>query len=432
MIFDDLKRFARDTVFHFQLRQELAARGATVECLNFTFEDTPEGEFIETILAAQGQLERKQNRRQVRQKMQARIENGYWVFHPPYGYRYIADPEGGGKILVRNEPEASNLAEALEGFASGSLITLTEVKAFLERKDPSKRFHLHSVIRTLRNELYAGYICCEAWSVPLTKARHDPLIDMATFQKIQANMEKRSYAPTRKDMRPDFPLRGAVCCEGCERPMTAAWSKGKCKSYAYYVCQQKGCVRRGKSIPRDKMHEGFRALLSQLTPSRALVTTAGLMFKEWWNHQNDTLEESVAHHKNEIAAIDRDITQTLERIMKASNQTVIDAYEKRIEELERNKLVLVEKAAKTRAPKHSFDLILEHSLRILANPLKLWDSGRLDLQRLVLKLTFAEHLVYCKETGYRTPKTTLPFKVLAGFGGQNEEMVRVKRIELSS
>jgi len=57
VIFDDLKRFARDTEFHFKLRRAFAERGAHVECLNFTFEDTPEGKFIETIIAAQGQLD---------------------------------------------------------------------------------------------------------------------------------------------------------------------------------------------------------------------------------------------------------------------------------------------------------------------------------------------------------------------------------------
>ncbi len=61
VIFDDLKRLARDTVFHLKLRREFDARKAKVECPNFTFEDTPEGSFIETILAAQGELERKQN-----------------------------------------------------------------------------------------------------------------------------------------------------------------------------------------------------------------------------------------------------------------------------------------------------------------------------------------------------------------------------------
>ncbi|EEE36756.1 site-specific recombinase [Rhodobacteraceae bacterium KLH11] len=80
VIFDDLKRFARDTEFHLKLRREFAERGARIECLNFKIEDTPEGKFIETIIAAQGQLEREQNRRQVVQKMKARVENGFLGF----------------------------------------------------------------------------------------------------------------------------------------------------------------------------------------------------------------------------------------------------------------------------------------------------------------------------------------------------------------
>lgn len=41
VIFDDLKRFARDTEFHLKLKRAMNARGARRECLNFTFEDTP-------------------------------------------------------------------------------------------------------------------------------------------------------------------------------------------------------------------------------------------------------------------------------------------------------------------------------------------------------------------------------------------------------
>ena len=50
---------ARDTEFHIKLRREFDKRGARVECLNFRFEDSPEGKFIETIIAAQGELERE-------------------------------------------------------------------------------------------------------------------------------------------------------------------------------------------------------------------------------------------------------------------------------------------------------------------------------------------------------------------------------------
>ena len=83
VIFDDLKRFARDTEFHIRLRSKLAKYGARPECLNFKFEDTPEGKFVETVIAAQGELERVQNQRQTIQKMKARVERGFCPFLVP-------------------------------------------------------------------------------------------------------------------------------------------------------------------------------------------------------------------------------------------------------------------------------------------------------------------------------------------------------------
>ena len=118
VIFDDLKRLSRDTNFYLKLKREFSARKATVECPNFTFEETPEGQFIETIIAAQGELERKQNQRQVIQKMKARFEKGYWAVRAPLGYTRVKD-QLHGLILKPKEPEASIIKEALEGFASG-------------------------------------------------------------------------------------------------------------------------------------------------------------------------------------------------------------------------------------------------------------------------------------------------------------------------
>lgn len=58
-----------------------------VECLNFKFWDTSEGEFIETIIAAQGELERDQYRCHVIQKMKARVPASHHLVAPVYGYR---------------------------------------------------------------------------------------------------------------------------------------------------------------------------------------------------------------------------------------------------------------------------------------------------------------------------------------------------------
>lgn len=53
IIFDDLKRFARDVSVHLRLKSELMGRRAKLKCLNYNFDDSAEGEFVETIFAAQ-------------------------------------------------------------------------------------------------------------------------------------------------------------------------------------------------------------------------------------------------------------------------------------------------------------------------------------------------------------------------------------------
>lgn len=131
VIFDDLKRASRDTRAFLDLRDAFRLRNVTVECLNFRFDDTPEGEFLETIFAAQGQLERKQNGRQVTQKMRARMENGYWVHDAPVCYRYDK-VKGRGRMLFPNPPLDDIVRQAFEGFASGRFQTQAEVRRFFE------------------------------------------------------------------------------------------------------------------------------------------------------------------------------------------------------------------------------------------------------------------------------------------------------------
>ena len=82
VIFDDLKllRAIPNSISVYGRLSD--CKRARVECLNFRFEETPRANLAETILAAQGELEREQNRRQVIQKMQAHTRNGHWLFYP--------------------------------------------------------------------------------------------------------------------------------------------------------------------------------------------------------------------------------------------------------------------------------------------------------------------------------------------------------------
>ena len=179
--------------------------------------------------------------------MRARTLNGYWVFAAPVGYRYQRTP-GHGNLLVRDEPIASIIAEALEGYASGRLDTQVEVKRFLEAqtaypKDlPGGEIRNQRIYELMTRVLFAGYIEVSNWNVSLRKGHHDALISYETYLKIQERLNGGKKAPARADIAEDFPLRGFVICGDCERPMTSCWSKSKTgKRHPYYMCFRKGC-----------------------------------------------------------------------------------------------------------------------------------------------------------------------------------------------
>ena len=433
VIFDDLKRFARDTEFHIKLRRAFKARGAMVECLNFKFDDTPEGEFIETVLAAQGQLERKQNGRQVAQKMKARMQNGYWVSRAPIGYKYEKTKQH-GKLLVRDEPLASIVTEALEGYAAGRFESVVEVQRFLQGQPAftekrKGKVHYQSVYNMLTCAIYAGSIGYANRGLRLIQGQHEPLVGPEMWKTIQDRLQGRAKAPARKDIHEDFPLRGFVTCGGCGKPMTAAWSKGRNRKYPYYVCYHNGCAQQRKSIRKEEIEGEFETLLLSLRPSPALFHTAFEMMRDLWQQRIDDAGQRSKCIKAELAQLERKSEQLMDRLIQTDSQALVSAYENQVRKLEEQKALLSEKVSNRGQPLASFADTFRTAFSFLENPQKLWASEHLEHKRLVLRMVFATRLDYVRNEGFRTAETTLPFKVLQDFSARNSKMVGDTGIE---
>jgi len=429
VIFDDLKRFARDTEFHLKLRREFAKRGARIECLNFRFEDSPEGKFIETVIAAQGELEREQNRRQVVQKMKARVENGFWVFRAPVGYKHVPSPTGGGKVLVPDEVLAPVVRAALEGYATGHFVSQAEVQRFLEsnphypKDQKNGNIRPMTISRLLKKVVYAGYVEAPKWGVSVRKGQHEGLISFETFQRIQDNLEGRKRgSAARADFNEDFPLRGFVDCDCCGNAMTAAWSKGKYRHYAYYRCGTRGCEMRGKSVPRAKMEEGFEEILKTLQPAKSLFELAKAMLRDAWDMRLAMAQGDKEELRKQYQDVNKQIEGLLDRIVEAKTASVVSAYEARIEKLERQKIVLNERLEQSVPPKGRLEECIELSLKFLASPWNIYKNGDHVMRQTVLRLAFSEPL-RCGQNGvYGTPKLSFPFKCLGNFLEPKSEM----------
>ena len=427
VIIDDISRLARDLEAHIQLRTAISGAGGKLESPSIEFGEDSDSRLVENLLASVSQHHRQKNAEQVTNRMQARVMNGYWVFSPPTGYRFERI-KGHGKMLVRDEPIASIVQEALEGYAHGRFETPSEVMRFLESfpefpRDREGNVPFQLAQNMLRRSLYAGYIDVKKWDISLHPAKHDPLISFEIWQRIQNRLNEKPQAPTRKDLNKDFPLRGFITCGCCATPLTANWSKGRSASYAYYLCRNKSCTEYKKSIRKEDIEAEFESLLLELKPTPDLFYMAKGMFQKLWEERGQLSLEQAHTLKLELGKIDKKVEQFLERIIEADSHTVIKAYENQVKKLEEEKITISENIAQCGRPLPDFDDTFRTALDFLANPYKLWCSDRYEDKRIVLKLTFADQLSYVKNEGFRTAAISQPFLLLEELKGVNGEMV---------
>lgn len=416
----DISRVARDIFAHAALRSLIGSTGAALESPTVKFGDDASSRFAEYIQALSAQFERERIVETGQSRSRSRLLNGYWVFPVPKGYRYERGV-GGGKIVVRDEPLATIVQEALNGFATGRFQSPVEVKRFLEAKPEfpkikgKNEIKIDVVSRMLRNVLYAGYLeqSKAPWNIPLTKARHEALISYQTFETIQSRLEGRAVAPARSNIKRDFVLSGLMECETCGRGITYCWARsGTGRKYPYYFCPNKDCPDGGKSIRRGKLEHQLEGILAQLSPSKEVFEVAEQVFRSAWDSRVANSTKEAARLRARSTQIDKDIGKLVQLITENPTGPVVEDYENRIADLHAERAVVDEQAKNLELPVASFEQMFELSMDFLASPCKIWKSGDYVLRRLVLRLVFPQRIKFNRKDRLRTPETTFPFRVL--------------------
>jgi len=415
VIFDDLKRFARDTKFHIELRGAFTLRKTQVECLNFKFEDTPEGTFVETILAAQNQLEREQNKRQVIQKMKARMESGFWAFPAPPGYT-AQKVNGLGKVPMKNR-NAPYIKIALEGFANLKFTHLNEVAKFLKVKgvygnQPPEKY-LASVRNLLANPFYAGFVEFLPWGIERRKGNHEPLISLEVFLK---NTE-RLNAPAcitrlQEDRNTEFELRRLINCAYCNLPLTACFSKGRNRAFAYYLCQTKGCLVYKKSIARDILDVTFKEAMAGIRPTEKAIKYFQKIFDKCWQKAVREVNKNQSENIKAIKEIEAEIEKYTDLAGQSNSGVVTVRYEQRIESLIYKLEKLRHKNATSIDLSVPYRTALDKVIELGKNPYETWDNSDLAAKKKLFYFFFDSNILYDVKTGYRTVNPSVFYRFM--------------------
>ena len=151
------------------------------------------------------------------------------------------------------------------------------------------------------------------------------------------------------------------------------------------MCPAKGCPSYRKSIKREHLEGEFEGVLERLEPSDSLFKLARMMFEDIWNARLAQSKEAAKVSQGKLRGIEKQIDQLLDRIVEASNQSVIAAYEKKTAQLEREKLLAEEELLTVGKPRYTLEESFELAFRFLSSPCNIWKKYSLEWKRTVLR-----------------------------------------------
>jgi len=321
---------------------------------------------------------------------------------------YDLDPRVGR--LVVNPEEAERVREVFRLYLEGT--TVLNIVRRLDQlgwrnkqwttKDeklyggsPLRRRHVYSL---LGNIIYTGRIKV---SEEVFAGEHDGIIDVATFDQVQARLKQNAWTPGNPSRtKMESLLLGILYCSCCGSGMYSTYSASKQRRYRYYVCyrsQQKlegYCTSRSVSAPliEDAVVEGIQRVGVHPDVVAETVRVARQRLSEVLGGLQEELSATNATLKNLKSQLARSRNPESARLAEMREQ--IAAGELRTADLRKEILRLEKQQAdekELRQTMHSFD--------------EVWKAMNIHEQRSLVCL-LVEKVGYDSRTG----KVTLNFK----------------------
>lgn len=234
IIASHLDRLGRSTKYISKLLEWAEEHGKTVITVEPAIDfSTPVGKLIAFIISWLAEQELELITKRSKDTQQFLRDNGYLVGQPPFGFTTIA--HGEHRTLAIEVAEAEAIRAAAKRYLAGD--SLRKVCAWLDaegiRPRRGSRWSPVSLSQVFRNESLIGRRTDAAGRVIL---KHDGIIDRETWNRLQAEMDRKS---NRTGIAPKTTalLTGIAVCAKCGGPMYRIMGGAKGgQRYPYYRC----------------------------------------------------------------------------------------------------------------------------------------------------------------------------------------------------
>lgn len=417
-----LDRFSRDVSGHFAIKALLKKYGVRLISVTEPIDETPTGEFQETVLAAVHQLDNAMRAQRTVTGMQERLKNGGWCWTAPLGYKNITI--GDRKTIVPDE-KASLIRRLFEEYATG-LYTFAQITHKVHRwglrTARGKRLRPQTISKILTKKVYKGVAESKKWNI-VSQGDWEEIVGPELWQRAQEVKTGRSInnAP-RSHGNPDFSLRAFVKCGICGNPLTASWSRGRSKKYGYYRCHK--C--NSPSIAKNELENAFLELLKSCQPTAEHIELLKAVVLDVWRKK----------HKHRIN-INKKISEEIGRlkVLKSTlirkNAAGVLSDEDLSDELKRvgSEVVTKEVTLKDSAISETeLEVMVNAAENFLSSIGPFWRDAQLDQKQRFQQLVFPDGITY-KNGKFETTRISPIYGVIGESKGVEERLVAPRGIE---
>jgi DNA invertase Pin-like site-specific DNA recombinase len=234
-----LDRLARNLEDHVAIRALLRRRAASLVSVTENLEETASGRLVEDIHALMAEFYSANLASEIKKGMGQKAKMGGWPHAAPLGYLNVREVIGGRQVahIVADPERAPLVAAAFELYSTGewTMERLAQELAHRGLRNRGRRdrtvgpIGVSALASILSNKAYAGIVCWDGIEYP---GVHEPLVDTATFERVQDLLASRSARGTR-ERRHNHYLKGTLFCGVCGRGLSVQLSKGR---YEYLYC----------------------------------------------------------------------------------------------------------------------------------------------------------------------------------------------------
>ena len=262
VIVHKLDRLARNRADDVAIQLALQRAGAKLVSTTENIDETPSGMLLHGIMSSIAEFYSRNLANEVTKGMVQKASVGGTPHRAPIGYRNVTHTDDLGRTIrtVEIDPDRAPLITyAFRRYAAGDISmssVLAEITArgLTTRPTPkreAKELSVTSLHKVLRNPYYCGVLTYQGVRY---EGRHEPLVDLATWQKVQDLLTANDLAGVRQRKKPHY-LRGSVYCGACGSRLMMTQARNRWGTvYPYFVCS--GRTRRTTDCSRQAMDVG--------------------------------------------------------------------------------------------------------------------------------------------------------------------------------